>query len=624
MSSVPKIGAQVGNTTNLADTTQIVKYLPDDVICECSKYINKLCDIRTLSLLSKHFFLVVFNDKFPRWQTLLTSHFPSSFQLTLPIPQPIACYQRLKAIDTSLRAGTYETRNCDGHQDKVNCLKVKDGMLISASDDRTIKIWDLASGELIRSLDGHQGDVTCLEVNDGMLISGSLDGTIKIWDIATGQELHSLDSYQDSIQYLEVKDDTLISVSYNGTIKTWNLVNVQEIHSFTTHQDGINCLKVKDGMLICGLSDSTIKIWDIASGELQRTLVGHEGQVYHLTATDELIISSSSDTINIWDIASGKLLHSLTGHKDSVTCLEVNDGMLFSGSFDRTIKIWDIATGQELRRLPGPVGSASKCLRVKDGMLISGSVRGPIRIWDIATGQELHCLTGHLKAIKSLEVKDGMLISGSEDGTIKIWDFTPAMPLVHFFNRGKDPIFIDQAMNSCASYQCQSSIACFYQSIFLQEEQAVLAKKFAQLPQEMQNEILSSLGPDFQENLYENRAQFTAALITTFKEQFKEFSTDQKKFIYTLVWELAGKPPGDENWGEIHAADNILRLIDAFVIEAAVSAYKDLSEDQKKLVHFHIWNLSGQPLEEDNWDESHLLDDKARFLQAFELAIEDV
>jgi len=90
MSSVPKIGAQAGNTANLVDTTQIVKYLPDDVICECSKYINNLCDIRTLSLLSKHFFLVVFNDKFPRWQTLLTSHFPSSFQLTLPIPQPIS------------------------------------------------------------------------------------------------------------------------------------------------------------------------------------------------------------------------------------------------------------------------------------------------------------------------------------------------------------------------------------------------------------------------------------------------------------------------------------------------------------------------------------------------------
>ncbi|MBS0607582.1 MAG: hypothetical protein JSR57_11580, partial [Verrucomicrobia bacterium] len=86
MSSAPQISGQSRDVTALVNTAQMVKYLPDEAVYECSKHINKLSDLRALSLASKHFFVTIFNDSFPVWSTLLASHFPSSFPMNPPQP----------------------------------------------------------------------------------------------------------------------------------------------------------------------------------------------------------------------------------------------------------------------------------------------------------------------------------------------------------------------------------------------------------------------------------------------------------------------------------------------------------------------------------------------------------
>jgi len=70
MASVPQISGQNADVTTLVDKTQIAKPWPEDVICECSKRINKLSDLHALSLVSKHFLVTIFNNTFPAWSTL--------------------------------------------------------------------------------------------------------------------------------------------------------------------------------------------------------------------------------------------------------------------------------------------------------------------------------------------------------------------------------------------------------------------------------------------------------------------------------------------------------------------------------------------------------------------------
>ncbi|MGE0671262.1 MAG: WD40 repeat domain-containing protein, partial [Parachlamydiales bacterium] len=253
MSSVPQISGQNRDITTLVNTTGMVKHFPDEAIYECSKHINKLSDLHALSLTSKHFFVTIFKNTFLGWSTLLTSHFPSSFPMNLQQPLTLPLYRNLKAIDSNMRTGTHQLRTLNGDHGNIRCLSVKDELLISSSNNNTIKIWDIESGKEIHTLAGHRDDIFCLTVKDGMLFSGSSDRSIKIWDIAKGIELQTLRG----------------------------------------HQDHVSCLTVKDGMLFSGSHDSTIKIWDIATGEELQTLNGHQSSVYSLTVKDEMLFSGS-------------------------------------------------------------------------------------------------------------------------------------------------------------------------------------------------------------------------------------------------------------------------------------------------------------------------------------------
>jgi len=191
------------------------------------------------------------------------------------------------------------------------------------------------------------------------------------------------------------------------------------------------------------------------------------------------------------------------------------------------------------------------------------------------------------------------------------------------------PLLADQvcgAWRKCAAYQCLSPLASLCQSIHLQvdqpfeAEQPLLTELFSQLPQEMQNQIKKNLGPAFQDNPCKNQAELAKAIITTLKTQFEALSDSQRKLVYYLVWDIAGQPPecGDD-WGQYYGSQNVMLLIDAFAIATAIGKYEALSVDQKKLVHFHNWTLAETP-PGDNWGEVHLMDDKARFLKALSLA----
>jgi len=117
-----------------------------------------------------------------------------------------------------------------GHSDKVICLAISPDKktLVSGSDDRRIKIWQLSTRQELRTLNGHSSTVTCLAISpDGQtLISGSKDHTIKIWDLSTGQELGTLTGHYGTVTCLAISADgqTLVSGSQDQTIKVWRVV----------------------------------------------------------------------------------------------------------------------------------------------------------------------------------------------------------------------------------------------------------------------------------------------------------------------------------------------------------------------------------------------------------------
>ncbi|MBD2253540.1 beta-propeller domain-containing protein [Nostoc parmelioides] len=336
-------------------------------------------------------------------------------------------------------------KTLSGHNDSViSIAHSPDGQqLASGSGDKTIKIWDISSGKSLKTLFGHRDSVISIAYSpDGQqLASASDDKTVKIWDINIGKSLKTLSGHNHAVRSVTYSPDgkQLASASRDKTVKIWDINSGQLLKTLSGHSDGVISIAYSpDGKhLASASSDKTIKIWDISNGQLLKTLSSHDQPVYSIAYSpngQQLVSVSGDKTIKIWDVGSGQLLKTLSGHSNSVYSIAYSpDGkQLASASGDKTIKIWDISIGKPLKILYGHNDSViSIAYSPREKQLASGSGDNIIKIWDISTGQTLKTLSGHSDWVRSITYSpDGkQLASASSDKTIKIWDVSTGQPL---------------------------------------------------------------------------------------------------------------------------------------------------------------------------------------------------
>jgi DNA-binding beta-propeller fold protein YncE len=285
-----------------------------------------------------------------------------------------------------------------GHTGKISSVAITpDGqILVSGSTDKTIKVWNLNTGKVIRTLKDDLGEVSSVAVSsDGNFLAvGSCEhprSNVKVWHLSTGKLLHKLLGHQKPVNFVVISPDGEILASGSNKIKIWNLQKGDRIctlwHSSAVHGAAIS----PDGKILASASsDQKIRLWNPRTGEPLRTLNGHGGEVYSVAISPDgqLLFSGSADkTIKIWELESGKMLHTFTGHADEVKSVAVSpDGqLLFSGSADKTIKIWCLYTRELLRTLNGHTAAVNTIAVSPDSQLIvSGSSDKTIKIWQIS------------------------------------------------------------------------------------------------------------------------------------------------------------------------------------------------------------------------------------------------
>ncbi|HEX5405251.1 MAG TPA: hypothetical protein VFX16_23475 [Pseudonocardiaceae bacterium] len=349
-----------------------------------------------------------------------------------------------------------------GHTGPVHgvCAVRVDGrdLLVSASRDQTVRIWDPATGTQLHQLTGHTDSVNgaCAVRIDGrdLLASASEDDTVRIWDPATGTPLHQLTgdtSAVNGVCAVRVDGrDLLASASWDDTVRIWDPATGTQLHQLTGHTNWVTgvCPIRVDGrdLLATASQDQTVRIWDPTTGTQLHQLTGHTAAVTGVCLVEingrNLLASASEDqTVRIWDPATGIPMHQLAGHTNWVTgvCPIRVDGrdLLASASDDATVRIWDPTTATQLDQLTGqtrPVhGVCAVRVNGRD-LLASASDDATVRIWDPTTGTPLHQLIGHTNWVTGLcPVKvDGrdLLASASKDQTVRIWDPTTGSEIV--------------------------------------------------------------------------------------------------------------------------------------------------------------------------------------------------
>lgn len=293
-----------------------------------------------------------------------------------------------------------------GHSSHINTIAItSDGKLIaSGGNDKSIKLWDAATGRLLRTLTGHLSDINSLAFSPdaSRLASASFDGTVRLWDIETGKTLYTLRSHV-SLDF----SDWFDSVSFSG-----------------------------DGKTLAGAGrQDYIMLWDSQTGKELRTLEGHERGVNSiaLSADGRTLVSASSDkTIKVWDVTTGKARLSLTGHRDEVHVVAISpDGKRIAtggGSLDGQIKIWDALSGKELYTFSqkGYPPKVNALAFSADGKTLASGAEDEkvIRLREVETGRELTPLELDYSGVRALAFSrdNKSLVSVNSTNTIRLWD----------------------------------------------------------------------------------------------------------------------------------------------------------------------------------------------------------
>ncbi|HYP00723.1 MAG TPA: caspase family protein, partial [Pyrinomonadaceae bacterium] len=233
-----------------------------------------------------------------------------------------------------------------GHAETVNSVAFNAaGVLASASNDKTIKLWDTAAAagrEPQRTLAGHGGEVHALSFSaDGKtLATGSSNGEIKIWNTADGQAAQTLSGHTALVRALAFSPDgkTLASASFDKTARVWDAATGQALRTLNGADAFTSVAFNKNGQsLLAGNARGEIKYFAAATGQEQRASNAHTDAVNSLSFSRDgrwLISGSEDGSARVWagDSVQGELLATLVSLRESEDWLVVAPDGLFDGS----------------------------------------------------------------------------------------------------------------------------------------------------------------------------------------------------------------------------------------------------------------------------------------------------
>jgi WD40 repeat protein len=387
-------------------------------------------------------------------QTLLSASYDNTIRLwqrqhngTFKLHKFIRYNEEVRAVSlspdcqtiatASLKNFTVRIWNLDGkliktflpkHRDQVKGLYFSpDSQIIASSSwDKTIKIWNIKDGKLLRNIGGDTEFYKVIFVDNKTIASASADGDIKVLNLNGKVLKPTFDGHRDSVLDLNVSRDgkTIVSTSRDGTVKLWNredgklLKNVQYPGSFVNQAS----FSPDSKMIALAGEDKAVKLWS-REGIVLPTKDLHGSSLSFSSDGQKIISGDKNGNVMLWQ-GNGSFLKGWKAHDKTIlkVAFSPNNQVIASASLDGTVKVWNL-NKTLIKILAGHTSSVLDLSFSPDGQSIaSASADKTVRLWRL-DGSLLQKFEGHNGVVTSVSFSpDGQSIaSASADKTVRLW-----------------------------------------------------------------------------------------------------------------------------------------------------------------------------------------------------------
>jgi WD40 repeat protein len=321
------------------------------------------------------------------------------------------------SVNIEKRIGVRHGSGFNGHTGKINSVAISSDntFIISGSEDKTIRIWDVASGKLINVLEGHTSRVSsvALSKNDQFIVSGSWDKTVRLWDRVTGECIKIFCGHSYFVSSVDISPNNKYIVSSENqhhhkspdkTARIWDVETGKCCTVLDVGSDVVSvCFSNDTQFVLTGApsAPNSIKLWEVETGNC--TFESRKcGDNVALSSDSKYIVTSNYETVRLLDVETREIIKKFEGHTAYVRSLAIsaNDQWVVSGAgfVDDFVRLWNVETGKQTRLKSGGATNQdidSIVISADNKYIVSGASGWGMCLWNVESITSKHVDTAN-------------------------------------------------------------------------------------------------------------------------------------------------------------------------------------------------------------------------------------
>jgi WD40 repeat protein len=331
------------------------------------------------------------------------------------------------------------------HDSVINSAQFSpDGQrFVTASADKTARLWDAVTGKAIGEPMKHEGIVYSAQLSpDGRrVVTASEDKTARLWDTVTGKAIGEPMEHEGKVYSAQFSPDgrRVVTASADKTARLWDAVTGKAIGEPMKHGGAVLSAQFgPDGQrVVTGSDDKTARLWDSLTGKAIGEPMKHEDVVLsaQFSPDGQRVVTGSDDkTARLWDSLTGKPIGEPMKHEGAVLSAQFSPDSqrVVTGSDDKTARLWDSLTGKPIGEPMEHEGAVLSAEFSPDAQrVVTASGDWSARLWDALTGKLMGEPMKHEYTVNSAQFSpDGQrVVTASADKTARLWNILPGKTL---------------------------------------------------------------------------------------------------------------------------------------------------------------------------------------------------